>query len=142
MSVATLFQPLRQHKLAMLTTYHPDGVTSVDDLTRIALDNDRVLLAVAEDAGAAARLDGHPLADLTPCSADGTRTGAPIRVEATRLRGTEAERAARLLTVKFPVQQRLGPPLSSRLLRRRTVYFELRPHTEQAPAECAEGWPD
>lgn len=142
MSVATLLQPLRQHKLAKLTTYQPDGVAAVDELTRITLDGDRVLIALAEDAAQVRRLDGHSLADLTPCAVNGTRTGPPIRVHATRLTGNEAEYAARLFTVRFPVQQRLGPPLSHRLLRRRTVYFELRPHPEQAPDERVEGWPD
>lgn len=141
MSAATHLQPLNKHKLTRLTTYLPDGVTATDELVRIAIDHDRVLLATWEDSATARRLAAHPVADITPCTLRGKTAGSPIRLRAHLLDGAESRRAARLMALRFPFQQRLGAPLSHRLLRRRILYYELRPMDEQH-IETMLGCPD
>lgn len=141
MSSAQLLKPLHQHRLTRLTTYFADGITAVSELVRIVVDHDRVVFGTWEDSEHAARLREYPLADITPCTLRGEPVGTPIRMRAHPLTGDDAQRAGEMLVLRFPLQQRLGAPLSNRLLRRRTLYYELRPMVGQH-IEPMEGCPD
>ncbi|GAA3730054.1 hypothetical protein HDA32_006024 [Spinactinospora alkalitolerans] len=141
MSAATILKTFHREKTALLTTYHQDGMTAVDTPVRIAVDGDRVLFRAWEDSGEAERLRRHPVADLRPCTFRGDPNGLPVRGGVKPLEGGEAQRAARMLSRRHPVLQGWAVPLSHRLVRRRTLYYELCPR-DDAEIESNEGCPD
>ncbi|MFC7326145.1 PPOX class F420-dependent oxidoreductase [Marinactinospora rubrisoli] len=141
MSAATILSSFKHHKIALLTTYLSDGVSAVNTPVRIAVDGDRVLFRSWEDSDDAARIRHHPVVDLRPCTVRGAPTGKPVRAAARLLDGAEARHAARVLGMRQPVMQRWAVPISHRLLRYRTLHYELRPLIEEE-VESAEGWPD
>ncbi|MDA8370142.1 MAG: PPOX class F420-dependent oxidoreductase [Nocardiopsaceae bacterium] len=142
MIAAALLQPFRSHKTALLTTYRSDGVTCVDTPVSIVVDNGRVVFRTWEDSGKAKRLRRHPMADMRPCTFRGEPTGKPIRGRVRLLEGKEAQQAARLLGRSHPMLQGWAVPISHRLLRYRTLHFELVPLDESADIENMEGCPD
>lgn len=145
MTPATLLKLFHQHKSALLTTYRHDGTDGVDTPVSIVLDGDRVVFRTWSDSGKAERLRGNPVVDLRPCTFGGSPLGAPVRGEARLLEGDDAKEAARLIARHHPMLQGWAAPLSHRLLRHRTLHYELRPIDEDGHAarvESAEGWPD
>lgn len=145
MTPATILRVFHQHKTALLTTYRSDGTTAVDTPVSFVLDGDRVVFRTWEDSGKAKRLRRRPVADLRPCTFRGSPLGVPVRGDVRLLEGDDAKRAARLLTRHHPMLQGWAVPLSHRVMRYRTLHFELRPidtHQHAERVESAEGWPD
>jgi len=57
----------------------------------------------------------------------GKATGEPIAAEATLLDGDQARTAANALARRHPVLQGILVPLSHRLMRYKTMHYELEP---------------
>ncbi|MFC4564055.1 PPOX class F420-dependent oxidoreductase [Nocardiopsis mangrovi] len=142
MSTATLLRPFRAHRTALLTTYRSDGLTCVNTPVTIVIDDGRVLFRTWEDSGEAERLRHHPQADLRPCTLRGEPVGGPIRGDVGLLEGPGSQHAERLLARRHPMLQRLTVPISLRLLRYRTLHYELIPRVESEEFENMEGCPD
>ncbi|MBB6174222.1 hypothetical protein HNR23_004282 [Nocardiopsis mwathae] len=141
MSAATLLRHFHGYKTALLTTYRRDGMRCVSTPVSIVVDRDRVLFRTWADSGKAKRLRAHPVADLRPCTFRGRPTGPAVRCEVRLLDGDEEQRAARMLGRRHPFLQRWAVPISHRMLRYRTLHYELRPVGDETP-RSAEGWPD
>ncbi|RCV50961.1 PPOX class F420-dependent oxidoreductase [Marinitenerispora sediminis] len=141
MSAATILRSFQHHKVALLTTYLSDGLSAVNTPVRIVVDGDRVIFRSWEDSESANRIRHHPEVDLRPCTFRGAPMGKPVRASARLLEGAEAQQAARVLGLRQPAVQRWAVPLSHRLLRYRTLHYELRPLIVEE-VESAEGWPD
>ncbi|MDA2806423.1 PPOX class F420-dependent oxidoreductase [Nocardiopsis suaedae] len=141
MNTATLLKPFRGHKTALLTTYRSDGVTGVDTPVSIVVDGARILFRTWEDSGKAKRLRNNPVADLRPCSFRGEPHGPPVRGRVRLLDDAEARHAALLLGKRHPMLQRWAVPATHRLLRYRTLHYEIIPFDREEIASN-EGCPD
>ena len=117
-------EPLRRTKTILLTTYKRDG-TPVDTPVSIAFDADRAYFRTWHKAHKTKRLRNNPNVKAAPSTLRGTATGAPINACARRLEGGEAHVAAKALARRHPVLQAVLVPLTHRLMRYRTMHYEL-----------------
>ena len=120
------FDPLRQTKTIALTTFRRDG-TSVTTPVSIAFDGERAFFRTWHKAWKAKRLANNPAVEIAPSSLGGRATGPAIRARARLLGGDEARLAARALARRHRVLQALLVPAAHRLMRYRTMHYELLP---------------
>ncbi|QVQ50440.1 PPOX class F420-dependent oxidoreductase [Spiractinospora alimapuensis] len=139
MPATTILKPLSRHRTAVLTTYGPDGLTPQTTQVRFVIDGDRVLVGVPRGSAHQARLDEHPVADLTPCTLRGTVAGSPVRARVRGLDGGDARRAGMLLTKADPF--RMVRPLTLTQFATRLVCYALEPLPDQ-DNESVEGAPE
>ena len=117
-------EPLRQTKTIVLTSFKRDG-TPVATPVSIAFDGDRAFFRTWHTAGKAKRLRRDPRVQVAPSTLSGTPTGAVIGARARCLTGADAQLAARALARRHRVLQRFLVPLAHRVMRYRTVHYEL-----------------
>ena len=117
-------EPLRQTKTIVLTSFKRDG-TPVATPVSIAFDGDRAFFRSWHTAGKAKRLRRDPRVQVAPSTLSGTPTGAVIDARARCLTGADAQLAARALARRHRVLQRVLVPLAHRVMRYRTVHYEL-----------------
>jgi uncharacterized protein len=117
-------EPLRHTKTILLTTYRRDG-TPVDTPVSIAFDADRAFFRTWHKAHKTKRLRNNPNVKAAPSTLKGKPTGLPINAYARRLEGREARVAARALARRHPLLQAVLVPLTHRLMRYRTMHYEL-----------------
>jgi uncharacterized protein len=117
-------EPLRQTKTILLTTYKRDG-TPVDTPVSIAFDADRAYFRTWHKAHKTKRLRNNPNVRAAPSTLRGEATGVPINAYTRRLEGREAHVAARALAGRHPVLQAVLVPITHRLMRYRTMHYEL-----------------
>jgi uncharacterized protein len=122
--MGTALEPLEQTKTILLTTFKRDG-TPVATPVSIAFDGDRAFFRTWHDAGKEKRLRRDTRVEVAPATLRGERTGPAIAARARLLDGDEARRAARALARRHPVLQAVLVPVTHRLLRYRTVHYEL-----------------
>lgn len=139
MPATTILKPLRRHRTAVLTTYGPNGLNPQTTQVRFVIDGDRVLLGVPRGSAHEARLQDHPLADLTPCTQRGSAAGAPVRAWVRGLDGGDARRAGLLLTKADPF--RMVRPLTLTQTATRLACYALEPLPDQ-DNESVEGAPE
>jgi PPOX class probable F420-dependent enzyme len=120
------FESLRSTKTVLLTTYRRDG-TPVGTPVSIAFDGDRAFFRTWDAAGKVKRLARNRHVRVAPSTFRGAPTGSDIFARARRLSGAEARVAARALGRRHRVLQRALVPLTHRLMRYRTVHYELMP---------------
>ena len=125
-----LLDNLRQTKTVLLTTYKRDG-TPVATPVSIAFDGDRAFFRTWHKAGKAKRLRNNPTVEVAPSTFGGKDSGPAIRAEAHLLSGADARRAAKVLATRHRVLQAVLVPLLHRLMRYRTMHYEL---TDARPA--------
>jgi PPOX class probable F420-dependent enzyme len=118
------FEPLRNTKTILLTTYKRDG-TPVGTPVSIAFAGDHAFFRTYDKAWKAKRLRNNPEVEVAPATVSGKPTGPAIRAQAKLLDGDDARRAARALARRHPALQRILVPLSHRLMRYRTLHYEL-----------------
>jgi uncharacterized protein len=121
--VSTL-SSLMDTKTILLTTYKRDG-TAIDTPVSIAFDGDRAFFRSYNKAWKTKRLSRNPDVKVAPATLKGTPTGAAIDARATLLEGHQARVAARALARRHRVLQALLVPVSHRLMRYRTMHYEL-----------------
>ncbi|MFI6401665.1 PPOX class F420-dependent oxidoreductase [Streptomyces sp. NPDC050548] len=131
------FVPFVKQYAVLLTTHRKDG-TGVGTPVSIAVEGDHAYFRTPGTAWKVKRLRNRPEVELAPATVRGRPTGPEIHAR-TRLLdhgSPEEKHAARLLRRKYPVLQGLLVPLTHRLMRTRTMHYEVRP-VEAAPGERA-----
>jgi PPOX class probable F420-dependent enzyme len=124
--------PLKDAKTILLTTYKRDG-TAVDTPVSIAFDGDRAFFRSYDKAWKTKRLRHNPRVQAAPSTIRGKPAGPAIRASAALLEGEQARGAARPPARRPPVRPRhrvlqgVLVPAAHRLLRYRTMHYELRP---------------
>jgi PPOX class probable F420-dependent enzyme len=112
-------------KTVLLTTYKRDG-TAVGTPVSIAFDGDRAFFRSYDKAWKTRRLRHDPRAQVAPSTLRGRPTGPAIQARATLLEGEQARVAARALARRHRVLQAILVPAAHRLMRYRTLHYELR----------------
>jgi uncharacterized protein len=126
--------PVREAKTILLTTYKRDG-TAVGTPVSIAFDDDRAFFRSYDKAWKARRLRNNPRVEFAAATLRGRLTGPPVQGRATLLAGEQARIAARALARRHRVLQGIVVPLCHRLMRYRTLHYELMP--DPVPASPA-----
>ena len=125
----TTFAPFVNQKTVRLTTFRRDG-TPVGTAVNLAVDPQdarRAFFRTYDKAWKAKRLRNNPDVEIAPSTMSGKATGAPIHARARLLNGEEAKRAARLIAGKHPFLQGIFVPVSHRLMRYKTLHYEVAP---------------
>ncbi|MGI8452214.1 MAG: PPOX class F420-dependent oxidoreductase [Streptosporangiaceae bacterium] len=118
--------PVRDTRTILLTTYKRDG-TPVGTPVSIAFDGDRAFFRSYDQAWKTKRLHNNPHVQVAASTLRGRRTGPLIDARATLLEGDQARLAAKALARRHRLLQAVLVPLAHRLLRYRTMHYELRP---------------
>lgn len=111
-------------KTILLTTYKRDG-TAVATPVSIAFAGDRAFFRSYDKAGKTKRLRNNPEVEVAASTLRGKTSGPPVRARATLLDGEQERIAARALARRHRVLQGLLVPLAHRLMRYRTLHYEL-----------------
>lgn len=117
--------PLESAKTILLTTYKRDG-TPVATPVSIAFAGDRAFFRSYDKAGKTKRLRHNPEVEAAASTLRGKPSGPSVHARATLLDGEQARIAARALARRHRVLQGLLVPLSHRLMRYRTMHYELQ----------------
>lgn len=126
MTATGALEPLMRTKTVLLTSYRRDG-TPVATPVSLAFDGDRAFFRTWGSAGKAKRLNRNAEVEIAPCTLRGKQTGSAIRARARLLSGDDAKQARHALARRHPLLQGLLVPLSHRLMRYRTMHYELTP---------------
>ena len=124
--------PLESAKTILLTTYKRDG-TPVATPVSIAFAGDRAFFRSYDKAWKTKRLRNNPEVEVAASTLRGEPAGPTVHAHATLLDGEQARIAARALARCHRALQGLLVPLSHRLMRYRTMHYEL----EADPARAA-----
>jgi len=116
---------VKNTKTVLLTTCKRDG-TAVGTPVSIAFDGDRAFFRSYDKAWKTRRLRHDPRAQVAPSTLRGRPTGPAIQARATLLEGEQARVAARALARRHRVLQAILVPTAHRLMRYRTLHYELR----------------
>ena len=117
---------IRDAKTILLTTYKRDG-TAVATPVSLAFDGERAYFRSYDKAWKTKRLRRNPAVQAAPATLRGKPTGRAIRARATLLDGEQARVAARALARRHRVLQAILVPAAHRLMRYRTMHYELIP---------------
>jgi PPOX class probable F420-dependent enzyme len=117
---------LKDAKTILLTTYKHDG-TAVGTPVSIAFDGDRAFFRSYDKAWKTRRLRRNPRVQAAPSTFRGTPTGPPVPARATLLEDGPARVAAQALARRHRVLQAVIVPMAHRLMRYRTMHYELLP---------------
>jgi len=117
---------IRDAKTILLTTYKRDG-TAVATPVSLAFDGERAYFRSYDKAWKTKRLQHNPAVQTAPATLRGKPTGPAIRARATLLDGEQARVAARALARRHRVLQAILVPAAHRLMRYRTMHYELIP---------------
>jgi PPOX class probable F420-dependent enzyme len=125
---------LRETKTIQLTTFRRDG-RPVRTPVSIAFDGDRAFFRTYAKAHKARRLRANPNVEAAPATTmKGVPTGGAVPARATLLDGDEALLARRTLARRFRFLHQFLVPLSHKLMRTRTLHYELTPRTQDGTA--------
>jgi PPOX class probable F420-dependent enzyme len=127
--MADPLEALAGRKTILLTTFRRDGTRAASPVS-LAFDGDRAFFRTWDTSWKAKRLRRNPDVEVAPATFRGTPTGPTIRARARRLSGADERLARRALARRHPVLHRFLVPLAHRLMRRRTVHFELLPRPD------------
>ncbi len=122
----TTLEPLRDAKTILLTTYKRDG-TPVGTPVSVAFAGERAFFRSYDKAWKTKRIRNNPEVEAAPSNLKGTPTGPAIHARARLLDGSEALLAAKALAGRHRVLQRMLVPLTHRVMRYRTMHYELLP---------------
>lgn len=125
------FASVKNAKTILLTTYKRDG-TAVGTPVSVAFDGDRAFFRSYDKAWKTRRLQHDSRVQVAPATFRGKPTGAAVPARATLLEGEQARTAARALARRHRVLQAIAVPAAHRLMRYRTMHYELRPDPGQA----------
>lgn len=117
---------LRHSKTVLLTTYKRDG-TPVGTAVSIAFDGGRAFFRSFHKAWKTKRIARNPEVLVQPSDLRGRPNGPAVVAVARLLEGDEAKLAARALGRRHRVLQRVIVPATHRLMRYRTMHYELMP---------------
>jgi PPOX class probable F420-dependent enzyme len=117
---------LKPAKTILLISYKRDGAPVATPVS-VAFDGDRAFFRSYHKAWKTKRLRNNPNVEVAPSAFLGRATGAPVPARARLLGGEEAEIAARALSRRHRLLQGAVVPLAHRLMRYRTMHYELQP---------------
>jgi uncharacterized protein len=117
---------LKSTKTILLHTYKRDG-SRVATPVSIAFEGDRAFFRTWHTAWKAKRLAKNPRVEAAPCTLRGRPTGPAIPAQARLLRRGDARVAAKALARRHRLLQAILVPLGHRLMRYRTLHYELLP---------------
>ena len=120
----TSFEPFSKRRTALLTTYKRDGAPVATPVT-IAVEGDRAYVRTWDTAWKARRMRNDPRVLVAPATMGGRQRGAPVPARSRLLSGEEAAHAARAIARRQRILQGILVPLAHRLMRYRTVHYEL-----------------
>jgi uncharacterized protein len=120
----TSFEPFTKRRTALLTTYKRDGAPVATPVT-IAVEGDHAYVRTWDTAWKARRMRNDPRVLVAPATMGGRRRGAPVAARSRLLSGDEAAHAARAIARRQRILQGILVPLTHRLMRYRTVHYEL-----------------
>jgi PPOX class probable F420-dependent enzyme len=126
--VNSYLAPVKHTKTILLTTYKRDG-TAVDTPVSIAFDGDRAFFRSYHKAWKTRRLRNNPRVQVRPSTLLGKPTGPPMHARAILLHDDQARLAAKALARRHRLLQAVLVPLAHRLMRYRTMHYELRSDT-------------
>jgi PPOX class probable F420-dependent enzyme len=118
--------PLKDTKTVLLTSYKRDG-TPVGTPVSIAFDGERAFFRTWNKAWKVVRLRNNPEVEVAPATVRGEPTGPAVHARVRLLDGSDARVAARALARRHRLLQRWLVPVTHRLMRWRTVHYELLP---------------
>ena len=118
--------PIRDAKTILLTTCKRDG-TAVATPVSVAFDGERAFFRSYDKAWKTKRLRHDPAVQAAPATLRGKPTGPAIRARATLLDSEQARVAARALARRHRILQAILVPAAHRLMRYRTMHYELVP---------------
>jgi PPOX class probable F420-dependent enzyme len=118
--------PISNTKTILLTTYKRDG-TPVATPVSLAFDGERAFFRSYDKAWKTRRLRRNPAVQAAPATLRGKPTGPAVRARATLLDGEQARLAARALARRHRILQAILVPTAHRLMRYRTMHYELTP---------------
>jgi uncharacterized protein len=122
--VPSALAPLVGAKTILLTTYKRDG-TPVSTPVSIAFADGRAFFRTWHKTWKTKRLARDPRVEAAPCTLRGEPTGPAISARARLLSGDDARLARRALGRRHPILQAVLVPLTHRLMRYRTMHYEL-----------------
>jgi uncharacterized protein len=120
----TSFEPFRTRRTALLTTYKRDGTPVATPVT-IAVDGDRAYVRTWDSSWKAKRMRNNPAVLVAPSTVRGRATRPAMGARSRLLDGDEARRAARAITRRQPILQGVLVPVAHKLMRYRTLHYEL-----------------
>jgi PPOX class probable F420-dependent enzyme len=120
----TSFEPFTKRRTALLTTYKRDGAPVATPVT-IAVEGDHAYVRTWDAAWKARRMRNDPRVLVAPATMGGRRRGEPVPARSRLLSGEEAAHAARAIARRQRILQGILVPLTHRLMRYRTVHYEL-----------------
>ena len=91
----------------------------------IAVEGDRAFFRTWSTSGKAKRLRRDSSVEIAPSTLSGKQTGPAVHARACLLTGAETQRAKRALARQHPLLQGLLVPFAHRLMRYRTLRYEL-----------------
>jgi PPOX class probable F420-dependent enzyme len=118
------FESFRKRRTALLTTYKRDGTPVATPVT-VAVDGDHAYVRTWDSAWKAKRMRNNPAVLVAPATVRGRPTGDAIAARSRLLDGDEAKRAARAIARRQPILQGVLVPVAHRLMRYRTLHYEL-----------------
>ncbi len=124
------FERFVDQKTIVLTTFRRDG-TPVPTPVNIVVDraSGHAYFRTYDKAGKTKRLRNNPDVTIAPSTFRGTPEGPAMPARARLLSEAESRWARRALARKHPLLQRIAVPVSHRLLKYRTLHYELTPAT-------------
>jgi uncharacterized protein len=123
-TVTAALEQLRHTKTIALTSFRRDG-TPICTPVSVAFDGDRAFFRSWLKAWKTRRLAHTPEVEVAPSTLRGRPTGPAIRARAELLTGDDSRLAARALARTHPLLQRILVPMTHRLMRYRTMHYEL-----------------
>jgi PPOX class probable F420-dependent enzyme len=117
---------LKDTKTVLLTSYKRDG-TPVGTPVSIAFDGERAFFRTWNKARKVVRMRNNPQVDVAPATLRGEPTGPAVHAEVRLLDESDARVAARALARRHRLLQRWMVPITHRLMRWRTMHYELLP---------------
>jgi PPOX class probable F420-dependent enzyme len=93
----------------------------------IAVEDDHAFIRTWETSWKFKRIRNNPEVEVAPSTVSGKVTGPPTKARARVLGADEADHARKMIAQKYPILHGLFVPLNHLLLKRKTVYFEVRP---------------
>jgi PPOX class probable F420-dependent enzyme len=126
------FGHLRDTKTIVLTTFKRDG-TPVPTAVSIAFVGTRAFFRTYHKAWKTKRLANNTEVEVAPSTVSGNVTGPSVRARAKLLDDHEARVAARALARRHRVLQAMLVPVAHRLMRYKTMHYELLPPDDGPP---------
>lgn len=128
---ADLARFVRQ-KAIVLKTRKRDG-TWVATPVSIAIKDDRAYIRTYDKSGKSKRLRNFPEVQFAPSTFRGRTTGPGLDARARLLDGEDARSASKLIAHKYPILHGVIVPVSHRLMRTKTLHYELSGFQESRP---------